>query len=209
MSYLVGSIMTNRGDRLYEHLNNLLVLTTTFSISFHVVHFGTIPRYEQAHAQTFYSKQFPRRIYLPMYGIFETALQGLKPNQIEVRIGDERDPDEPGIVPGSFLTLLSNIISPVFVQFFEDHRPWLEDSLPPATWPPILNFGRAVRNAIAHGGNCDIRGRRAQPVRWYHLTYSSATNGHQIINNDLIFADLLLLMFEMSDSLDQLNCPLP
>jgi hypothetical protein len=207
MTYLVGSVMTKSQSRLFKHLNNILILTTSFSISVHWVLYGAV-KFEPNGAQTYYAKQFPRRIFLPLHGIFEAAVQGQKLNQIEVIFKEERDPDDPGIVPGTFLELLTNIINPVFVQFFEDHRPWLEENFLPAQCPPILVFGRVIRNAISHGGRCDIRGKKAQPVNWYHLTYSSDDNGRQIINEDIIFADLLILMFEMSDCLDQLGCPL-
>jgi hypothetical protein len=41
------------------------------------------------------------------------------------------------------------------------------------------------------------------------LTYSPALNNKKIIGTDLGTADLLILLFEMSDTLDALGAPLP
>jgi hypothetical protein len=62
-------------------------------------------------------------------------------------------------------------------------------------WPDVLNFGRIVRNAFAHGGTLEIRDGTS--VRWGGLRYSKSQNGRRVLYNDLSSADLTILMLEM------------
>jgi len=62
-------------------------------------------------------------------------------------------------------------------------------------WPGILNFGRIVRNAFAHGGTVNITD--SIPGAWGGISYSEATNGRRVLYNDLSVGDLTLLMLEM------------
>ena len=45
-------------------------------------------------------------------------------------------------------------------------------------------------------------------VSWYGLSYGPAQNKKIAIGTDLAFADILILMLEMSDELDRLGCPI-
>jgi hypothetical protein len=62
-------------------------------------------------------------------------------------------------------------------------------------WPNVLNFGRIVRNAFAHGGNVSITD--GIPGDWNGVNYSPSVNGRRVLYNDLSAGDLTLLMVEM------------
>jgi hypothetical protein len=73
---------------------------------------------------------------------------------------------------------------------------------------PILDFCRVVRNSCSHGGSVLITGKRSRPVHWHQLTYSEADNGRVLIGGDFAMADVVILVFEASDELDKLGCPI-
>jgi hypothetical protein len=62
-------------------------------------------------------------------------------------------------------------------------------------WPDVLNFGRIVRNAFAHGGTLNITDGIAGS--WGGISYSEARNGRRVLYNDLSAGDLTVLMLEM------------
>ena len=49
--------------------------------------------------------------------------------------------------------------------------------------------------------------KKQKAVEWYHLKYSVNDHGRDV-SLDLCFGDFLILMFEMSDTLDKHGCPI-
>jgi len=147
-------------------------------------------------------------ICFPLNGPVMGTIHGVTPGRIQFEFGttDIPDPHE----KGTFLTPFAYTVGPVFVEFFERHREWLEDHfVTRSNWPPLFNFASAVRNAISHGWRIKfITKKKPAPASWYHLSYSEADNGREIFGTDIEFGDVVLLMFEMSDELDKLGCPI-
>jgi len=107
-----------------------------------------------------------------------------------------------------FQRVFLSVITPLYVEFYEGVRPWLEQNVGDSSkWPCVLDFGRVVRNACSHGGNLSLSKASSRPVSWRSLQYDPTQHGKPIIGTDLGFADLLILMIEMSDELDSLGCP--
>jgi hypothetical protein len=105
------------------------------------------------------------------------------------------------------------LITPIFVDFFEQHRPWLTSTFPGdanKTWPPIANFVRVIRNFIAHHqGRVSFDNPNAPPVSWHHLMYEPKDKGYLVVgrHGDFGIGDLILLLMEFTGELDRLGCP--
>jgi hypothetical protein len=92
--------------------------------------------------------------------------------------------------------LMGSLYEHAFIAYFENNRPAIKKRYGRVSnWPSVLNFGRIVRNAFAHGGTIDIRDSTSET--WNGLSYSQSANGRQILYNDLSSGDLTLLMIEM------------
>jgi hypothetical protein len=65
-----------------------------------------------------------------------------------------------------------------------------------------------ARNWIFHHqGVVNFENPKAPPVSWHHLTYGQADRGKLAVGGDLGFAEMVILIFELSDELDRLDCP--
>lgn len=105
--------------------------------------------------------------------------------------------------------ILENMITPLYVDFFERYRPWIKTTYGSGTWPPLLDFARAVRNWISHHQGCvHFKNPQAGAVKWHHLSYSPADKGRLVVGRDLQFGDMIILLFELADELERLGCPL-
>jgi hypothetical protein len=203
-------------DRLHPRLNNLAITNAAVIIAtFHVLKgSGAI---EPGHGASFNCKQVPVSIGLPVDKALETALADKIPDAIEVNIG----PNEPELLlfgpwsagiqasPRSkgLRNIFPNVITPVFVEFYESYKRWLIGTFgQSAQWPPVWRFARVIRNSISHGARVKIERPNDPPVTWYGLTYSFADNGAITVGCDLAPGDLLLLLLELSDELDAAGC---
>jgi hypothetical protein len=154
--------------------------------------------------------QFNREIHFPMLNVVETIAHDGETFGIDIAVTERLQPA--GTMrhqTQGFQPVLAHIISPLFTDYFENHREWLEERLgsDPYKWPTIWNFARVVRNSASHGGAIRWRNPSALPVQWHHISYGPADDGRRIFGQDLHVADLLLLMLEMDAELDALNCP--
>ena len=148
-------------------------------------------------------------VKLPLIGPVECAFNGIAPNSIVVSVGIflESTINTPS-VKGNLQDLLAKIIGVSFIFFYEQHVDWLIANVHSNKnkWPELLRFWRVVRNAITHQP-ISWQGKGVAPVKWYSLEYSELDHGRAVIGTDLPFADLLILMIEVSDELDRLGAP--
>jgi hypothetical protein len=110
--------------------------------------------------------------------------------------------------------LFLGLITPVFVDFFEQHRACIRNKFGQDTsnWPPIFNFVRAVRNFISHHqGKVHFDNPNAANVYWHHLKYSPADTGRLAVGygGDFIKGDLILLLIEFGREMDKHGLPIP
>ncbi len=160
----------------------------------------------------FESYLFDAELRLPLGGVVETLIAKTPINSIEVGIceksWDYQTPREGERFGPNLLDIYTKIITPFFVEFFEDYRSWLDAnvSMDFTKWPNVWQFARIVRNAASHNA-ISINDPNFKPVSWYAHTYGSAQHGRAIFGSDLPLADILILMLEMNDSLDALGCP--
>jgi hypothetical protein len=68
--------------------------------------------------------------------------------------------------------VLARLVAPVFMLFYETHRPWWigKFNRDPATWPAIMQFSRVIRNAIGHHMRIDWASPKLGPVEWRGLS---------------------------------------
>jgi hypothetical protein len=148
------------------------------------------------------------QIRLPIFGPVQLAIFDKESDGVSLFFEQKSEPSHqnPHTTSG-FRSVFFFAISPLFVDFFETVRPWLEqNAVDSAKWPSVLDFGRVIRNACSHGGKLHMPKPSSRPVSWYQLHYDPSQHGKQIIGADLGFADLLILMIEMSDELDRIGC---
>lgn len=96
-----------------------------------------------------------------------------------------------------------------YVNFYERWRPGMELKFGSDinSWPDLFAFARRLRDFLVHtNGKVGFKSSNAKAVSWHNLNYSSADNGHDIFD-DLNVADLIVLVFELSDEMTALSFP--
>jgi hypothetical protein len=210
MPYHKTHLVTERGQhRLHDSLRDLCVLVDALFTAVHV-NLGRPLDFKEEEAVGFVSRTIDMSIFMPLGAPVRFAIANRPCNRISVEVAPTPAPFPDNLSIHGFMDILPLTVSPIFVQFFETHRDWAEQTYPNnrANWPPVLNFASAVRNAISHDGKIRFLRPNATPAEWRGLRYSFADNGRPILGTDLGPGDLILLMFEMSDELDALGCPL-
>jgi len=155
-------------------------------------------------------RQFELSVRLAVHGPLELLLEDKSPEWIDVQF-EERgallSPTTPGVI--RLAKILPQIFSPTFVEFFEAYRPCLEARFGHRkNWPATFRFARAIRNSISHGRGKYLHDRNDPPVRWHDLAYDGSSNGKTTVGGDLAGGDVIALLFELSDELDALACPI-
>lgn len=101
---------------------------------------------------------------------------------------------------GALNHLIFGLSQMMIVSYVENHKDHLKTKYGPvATWPPVWQFARIVRNAMSHGNKVNITDGKA--ATWKGLTYSPAENGRPVVNADLFPADLIVMLRELEDAL--------
>jgi hypothetical protein len=215
MTYATGIRTISKGDRLYNIANTLVTLIACVAKAFTVTagrrsHWDqSKPDWKPGDTMSLECAQFPLKVTMPLVGPIELATQGIQPNTIQFGIAPDSD-WMAGHMMGNLQRVMLSAITPAFVELYEDYKPWIVKTITsdaykyPAPWA----FARVVRNAISHGGRLNIDNPAAQTVTWYGYKYGPSENGKLVIGAELAPADLMVLMFEMADTLDGLSCPI-
>lgn len=93
-----------------------------------------------------------------------------------------------------------SLIGSTLIRYYESVIPAVRNRFgtDSTNWPGVWNFGRVIRNALAHhGGRINFDNSRAQPVSWKSLTFSPADNGRQVMFVDITTTEVILLMEDM------------
>jgi len=211
MTYLTSPLVTEKGKhRLHAYLNRLLVLTAGLGLAINSVIRGRANLSDDEYMGIM-TNAFDLKIRFPMTVPIRLAWENKEPDRIELILDaiPPRGPD-PGLNP-DMVQIFGLAGPPIFINFYESHRPWVEDNIGTLSqWPSIFAFARVIRHSMAHGGALHMTDKKQQPVSWHHLRYSVSDHGKRVYGPgcDLYLSDLLLLMFEMSDELNKAGCPL-
>jgi hypothetical protein len=146
-------------------------------------------------------------IVVPLAEFQRASISGEMPLLIVVQALEKRPAPE-GKTARGMKSLSARIGCALFALFAELAVNWHRSiSTDYPNWPPVLNFARVVRNAIAHNGTINITDPAAAVVSWRRLTYSYKDFGRDIINRDISYGDLLVLMLDMETELNSLGAP--
>ena len=148
-------------------------------------------------------------LHVPMWDFAASPLTGVFPQSFCIFTQEKMpEPDGPSI--HGVQSLSERLTCAIYSVFAEGLCDWVKSNHDgdAKNWPPIINFGRVVRNAIVHGGKINFTNPNADPVHWRGLTFSPADNGTVAINAGLLSGgDLILLMLEMELELNALGAP--
>jgi hypothetical protein len=101
------------------------------------------------------------------------------------------------------------------LYFYEQHVSWIHQTYGRQpkdrdTWPSLLRFAWALRNAATHHNGClNITDPKVPPVVWHHLKYDHNDAGLRVLGDVMTLGDILVFLIEFSDELDRLGCPNP
>lgn len=210
MTALNGIRTIARGNRLYEPLKDLTILTSAIAYASAML-IEPPRRYEQGDYLTVTPEQFPIEIRVPLHGPLEAAIAGLEPAHIRLWFHPivPEEPREWRRITTMGKVIL-NAIKPVFALFYEQQQDWLRENISsdPQKWSSsICNFARVVRNSASHNDCLNFQSPNSPAVNWHHLHYTPSQNGRLVTGGDLGFGDLLILMVELSDEMDRLGAP--
>jgi hypothetical protein len=142
----------------------------------------------------------PLELEVPAGKVLGTVVDQRWPQSVILRFHPGPAPAKTATLNG-IQNLMGSLYQQAFIAYFERNRDAIEakfDKVRNGKWPMVLQFGRAVRNAFAHGGTVDIR--EDITVTWRGVTYSPVENGRQVLYNDLSQGDLTILMVDMDES---------
>jgi hypothetical protein len=206
-----GKVMLYPADRLFDPVFRILLFVDAIGIATQSVTLGrvTLKRGDWAGCK---AKQFDVEVLLPVLRPTLSAIKGSAAAGIEIGFFSPTDRLNWTAIDGNSRFIV-DIIKPTYIAFFEAHRPWLEAKFgaDPYGWPPLMNFARVVRDALAHNyGRIHVKHPADKPVRWQHLSYSPSDEGLLVFGDataDFDIADIIILLFEMAFELDNLDCP--
>ena len=163
------------------------------------------------------STQLPRTtVTLHCGDVLSAPIHNKDIHSIRLTIGTRAWSEGP--VYSGYQSATHRLIVPIFVEYYEDNRPWLEAWVERTSsprpkhlflaFPAVWQFARVIRNGLSHGGSrIPISDPAFAPVTWHALTYGPSDDGRRFLGSDLSIADLVLLMLEMAEALDNLGCP--
>jgi hypothetical protein len=155
--------------------------------------------------------QYPAEIKLPWNELLQTALKNSEPRKFEIIFAPKHSRRTIFRVKTMGLAKIWGMtVGSLLGDFYEGYRDWLEQNVNknPYKWPSVWNFGRIIRNSVAHGGAIYFINPKAAPVKWYDLEYGPTDNGKPVLFNDMAMGDFIALLFEMSNELDKLGAPI-
>lgn len=182
----------------------LSYLTAAVGIA-HTVHsaHGASSKYSITDTARFSSKQDGGEWHwAPAYAVSDLSSNFL-PNAIHLQRFDVDQPESDAHLNlGAMGALLATFAQALATNYFERHRSIIASRFGPVkNWPPVWNFARVVRNAMAHGGKVSILNANDPPGRWKGAHYTINDNGRDILALDLWPGDLFDLIIEMDSYL--------
>jgi hypothetical protein len=214
MSYLAGRIILLPEDRLFEPMRNLMVIVDALFTAVIAQKKGAGPNDRPRRGSTVIIEcaQFPTWVRLPLGGPILAIANNEAAVTVELTFHKQKSsPTGKDLLEVNPLhKTLMDLVTPIFVDFFEQYKPWMLTHFNSDTksWPTLLDFGRMVRNWISHHhGKVHFENPSYPGVEWHHLKYVPSDEGKLVIGSDLQLGDMIVLMFEISDELNRLDCP--
>jgi hypothetical protein len=213
MASLLGARRFNRGDRLFDIVENICISVDLLVLGMAMDAKDLVPLDSPGRYASLPARQFSLEARIPICGPFHGALYMKTVDAIE--IGFERS-SPPPVREQDLASLagLTRVEESIFVGayavFFERHGAHMKARWgEPENWPPFFRFCRAMRNAaLRPDGRVDLEHPEAEPVSWHGLTWGPTDSlTRTALGKDLSSCDLLVLLIELSDELDRLGFP--
>ncbi|HEV7603044.1 MAG TPA: hypothetical protein VGO49_22650 [Bradyrhizobium sp.] len=156
-------------------------------------------------------ESFPLGIHLPIIHPMKTVIQNRPVVAITLNVCERTEQPSGGHTIDAFWALQVDLFSMVFAGFYEQELPYIRENFGGDTkrWPQVFQFAWLVRNSIVHhNGDINFQNLSFPPVSWHAFAYSPADNGKPIFGPHFAPGDLLMLLFDVSDELDNLGAPL-
>jgi hypothetical protein len=213
MTAAVGEMHFKRGEaRLFTPIWLIVHLTDAMAIAGLVMR-GILDLTNDKQSMCFTCSTCPLEILLPIVYPMKLTVANAQIDQIILEVKPKGTTPEPGSHNiTTFPSMYHRYIAIIFLQFYEQHRPFAQSTLGEDTklWPQTFQFAWAMRNAIAHHGSLlNFTNPSYHPVTWNGISYSPADNGKPILGPHFTVGDLLLFMGDFSNELDTLGAPLP
>ncbi len=209
-----GDVTFSKGqDRLFGHIDQYVLLSVALAFAAFAFARPRHPGNGDIEISVD-SEAFPLCLDIPADGVMAAAFREEGAEARTLHILDRRrsgDMSQETAFTRGFNNVLWLPISPIFVDFYERYRPWVESAYgKQSNWPDVFYFARLVRNAISHGGALHFTHDPKRTALWHHLSYDFGHHGTQIIGPRGAFspADLVFLMMDASDELDRIGCPM-
>lgn len=103
-------------------------------------------------------------------------------------------------------SIVARLVADAFLSYYASHVKAVESrwgTVEKGNWPTVWQFGRVIRNAIAHDGKICFDSKKAPPVHWHNLRYSREDNDlkRQLLYDEITGVELILLMEDMDSVL--------
>lgn len=153
------------------------------------------------HYAAFDGKVCPVRLHWRPHHLVYAAINNGIPAMIEFEQFETSPmPADESLNLGALQHFMTGLSQSMIVPYYEDRKPVLKSKYgSPTKWPPVWQFAHTVRNAMSHGNKVNITNGKS--TTWKGLTYTSASNGRKVVNEDLFPADLFILLRELEDTL--------
>jgi len=191
-----------KNSKCFSEIDSLLIVIASIAISFEYKLKGDAI-YNPGDFAVIEGLSSGKMIRLPLHGPVEAALNGLKPDVIEITIEDMKPSTKTYQVKTSALQKTINyIFSPYFIAFYENNYSEAKQMYGKdfSKWPASWRMGWAVRNALSHNRKVFYKDLTAEPIDWKGVVISPLLQNTPI-ETILNFTDMLLLLFDMESDL--------
>jgi len=210
------------GERMHDTISDICVLMDAILLAKEHIsgrpHRAPLPQGENG---SLFSIQIPTlTIRLPVRGPFYAACMSDQIPRVDYEIlfqYDEPNPWHKNAPAGAKIRGPYPILSSNVVIFWERYYPWIRSHFKPASarrsdpeqWPETFRFMWALRSAIVHSeGRFNVRDDSRRPFVWMNARYDHTdAEKRRSMWSDIGLGDIILIMFEVSDELDRLGCP--
>jgi hypothetical protein len=214
MVVILGKRVVTPDHRLHGRLFNLLIIIEALARAI-----GGSANINPGDRAMFACTSLDIAVALPVFGPLFAALHKIDPT--EIHIGFEHKPlplDKrfnewargwrAGFSTDVLNRLFFSLMAPIYVEFYEAYTWFIRGKFrSPQYRPELWRFAKTVRDSISHHAGRFRQDRQSTPVKWRNLSYSRDDDGKLIIGGDMTLGDIIVLIFDLSDDLDDLGCP--
>jgi hypothetical protein len=198
-------IVIDQNAQFFSEFNTMVTVTAACCIAVDLHVTGHI-NYQPGDYVSLEGHLLKRYVRLPLVGPVGAALSNRLPDYFHITVEDSTPAAAPlahNFQSETLRSMLTAIFHPMVVNYFERHRPQLEAkfSSDRTAWPAAWQMGWLVRNGLSHGNKVHFERASARPVTWQGVSLGPMDSGRQLVFGILNQADLLLLLFEMEDTL--------